>query len=602
MPAKAGILIKMRKVNRENQKAGIHFLLWRKKRKLFFGLFFYIIMYSPLYVFPQEKRGADISWTTYEAENMQTTGKVLGALYMPYYVETESSGQKCVQLTHHQYVLFTATTVANTMIVRYSLPDAPEGGGLHSQMDIYINQKFIGHYSITSRYCMLYGKYPFTNNPQAGKPRHFYDELRIKNLSISTGDIVKILFNAGGGNAKTCIIDLVDLEKIAPPFPMPSNAVSLTDSRFKPIGNDYTEALRKCIALAKRTGKMVWIPKGAYKITGDIVLPSGISIQGAGMWYATFVGDSILYNNEENRIRFLGNGDSIHLSDFAIIGKLTYRNDQEANDGIVGVYGKNSTIKNLWIEHTKAGIWVENSTHLLVQNCRLRNTMADGINFCIGMNQSVIENCTTRGTGDDCFAIWPTVYKPQLMHPGNNLIIHCTGQLPFLANGVGIYGGEGNEIRNCVFTDISAGSAILISTTFPTEDKSKNINNNFSGTTVVANCTIRTSGGFDHEWDWRGAIELCLDKRNISGIRLQNIDIDSSLFNAIDIITKTVEHQFVTLSNTSFSNVRVAHYGISKQRSYGLYIADSVQGKLIITQSNVGKIKNNAKQLHVALN
>jgi hypothetical protein len=53
--------------------------------------------------------GADMPWTTYEAEGMKTTGVVLGPKYDPNLVETESSGQKCVKLVGAgEYVEFTA--------------------------------------------------------------------------------------------------------------------------------------------------------------------------------------------------------------------------------------------------------------------------------------------------------------------------------------------------------------------------------------------------------------------------------------------------------------------------------------------------------------
>src|SRR5690348_5289026 len=74
--------------------------------------------------------GADIPWTTYEAEEMKTTGTVLGPKYAPFLVETESSQQKCVKLTAAgEYVEFTAQSAANAMVVRYSLPDSETGGG-----------------------------------------------------------------------------------------------------------------------------------------------------------------------------------------------------------------------------------------------------------------------------------------------------------------------------------------------------------------------------------------------------------------------------------------------------------------------------------------
>src|ERR1700744_1630631 len=69
--------------------------------------------------------GAVIPWHTYEAEAMETTGAVLGPSREPFRVETESSGLRCVRLSQGgAHVQFVAAAPANTLIVRYSLPDA----------------------------------------------------------------------------------------------------------------------------------------------------------------------------------------------------------------------------------------------------------------------------------------------------------------------------------------------------------------------------------------------------------------------------------------------------------------------------------------------
>ena len=39
------------------------------------------------------KVGAERDWTTYEAEDMRTTGMVLGPKYGPFLIETEASGK-----------------------------------------------------------------------------------------------------------------------------------------------------------------------------------------------------------------------------------------------------------------------------------------------------------------------------------------------------------------------------------------------------------------------------------------------------------------------------------------------------------------------------
>jgi hypothetical protein len=561
-----------------------------------------IFILSRLICSAQEKPGAVIPWTTYEAENMNTTGAVMSPKYKPYQAETESSGQKCVKLNRKgQYIEFKAKENANSMIIRYSLPDSKEGKGKSSSLAVYKNGTLIQHPEISSSYSWLYGKYPFTNNPAAGQPRHFYDEVRMTGLKINNGDVIRIQRDdQKEEDIAYCIIDLVDLENVAPPLNAPSNSLSVTDERFREGGSteDYTAAFRNCIAKAAETGKTVWIPTGTFKITGDIVLPSNITIQGAGMWYTQLVGDEALYGNANRRVRLKGDGSNIHISDFAIIGKLNYRSDKEANDGIVGSYGTNSTISRIWIEHTKVGMWIENSKNLHIIGCRMRNTNADGINFCVGMAESTIENCTARGTGDDCFAIWPATFLKQVFSPGHNLIVHCTGQAPFLANGAAIYGGESNKVKSCSFIDISQGSAILLSTTFPTENKDKSINNNFSGTTVIENCDIKNSGGFDHEWDWRAAVEICVDKRSISGLEINNLNIINSLSDAINVIAKNENDKIGVLSNTTLQNVTVSSFGLGT-KGYGLFISSGAHGSLVNKKSVIPGIKNESENFTV---
>jgi hypothetical protein len=550
----------------------------------------------------QDRPGADVPWTTIEAEAMQSTGTVLGPKYDPHLVETESSGQRCVRLSSAgEYVAITAQSAASAMVVRYSLPDAAEGGGTQSTLVIYGNDKRVQEVSVTSRYSWLYGDYPFTNSPAAGKPRNFYDEVRVKDLSIAKGDVVRIERGAGG-TADYCIIDLIDLENVAPPLEPPSQSVSIAgtgNGQGRPENQDYTEILRQRIAEAAATGKCVWLPPGTFRISGDIVVPSDVRIQGAGMWHTTLVGDEARYAKPDKRVRIIGQGDNIHLADFAIVGRLAHRNDSEANDGIVGSFGPKSTISRLWIEHTKIGVWVENCDQLTIEGCRFRDTIADGVNLCVGVTHSTVQNCTARGTGDDCFAMWPATYIPQKHSPGFNVIRHCSGQLPFLANGAALYGGHGNQVLDCLFTDITAGSAILISTTFPTADPQRNVDNPFSGTTVVQNCQVLRSGGFDHEWQWRAAVQLCLDRRSISGVRLSSLDIQDSLSDGLGVIAPGSKDGHGTLSDTSLDHVRISNCGIGTMGRHGLWIRNDVQGSLTVRDSDIPDSKNDSKDFAI---
>ena len=471
---------------------------------------------------------------------MRTNGAVLGPKYDPYLVETKSSKQKCVKLaSSRDYLEFVVKASANAMVVRYSLPDAPDGGGINSSLKLYRNGAFVKDIAITSKYAWVYGAYPFTNTPSAGRPRRFYDEVRLKGIAFAKGDVVRL--QKADDDAAYCVIDLVDLEDVAPPPAAPANFLSPIDFGAGGQGEtDDTLALRQCIAEAAKQGMGVWAPPGTYRLTGEIGLPSGLTFRGAGIWHTTFIGDPELYAQPDRRVSFTLSGRNTHLADFAIIGNLNYRNDAEPNDGIVGVHASDCTVSNIWVEHTKVGMWFYGCSNMVIDRCRLRNTMADGINLCTHTMNSIVQNCTTRNTGDDCFAIWPAAFDHSQIQtspaPGRNVIRRCTGELPYLANGGAIYGGADNRIEDCRFSDISVGCGVLISSTFPTADETYKIDYNFSGVTIVRNCELNRCGGFDHEWTWRGAFQICVDQRNISGVGISQIDIRNSISDGFSVV------------------------------------------------------------------
>jgi hypothetical protein len=542
--------------------------------------------------------GADMPWETYQAEDMKTTGTVLGPKYDPFLVEAESSSQKCVKLASAgEYVEFTVKSPANAMVVRYSLPDALDGGGIGANLSLYQNGKFIQNIPITSKYSWLYGAYPFTNDPKAGKPRNFYDDFRLKGLRFAKGDVIRL--QKPDDDAAYCIVDLVDLEQVAPVLPKPANSLSPTDFGAGGKGEtDDTEALKKCIAEAAKQGRTVWVPAGDYKLTGEIVVPSNVTLQGAGMWHTTFVGDEGLYSQPGRRVKFIVKGRNSHLADFAIVGKLTYRNDTEPNDGIIGEHGGDFTVSRLWVEHTKVGMWFFGCTNVIIDGCRLRNTLADGINFCTHTMNSVAQNCTTRNTGDDCFAIWPAAFDHSYVQrspaPGSNVFRYCTGQLPFLANGGAIYGGANNRIENCLFTDISAGCGILISSTFPTADDSYKIDYNFSGTTVVRNCELVRCGGFDHTWAWRAAFQVCMDRRSISGVNISDVTIRDSISDGFSIVAPGSKKGQGTLTNARLDNVNIPNYGRGASARHGLWVREDANGSITIAHSKIVDIQNSS--------
>jgi hypothetical protein len=548
--------------------------------------------------------GASIPWRTYEAEDMKTDGVVLGPSREPYRVETESSGLRCVRLqAAGQYLQFVAAAPANTMVVRYCLPDAARGGGVASSLGLYVNGRRQRTLLLSSRYSWLYGKYPFSNDPAQGKPRDFYDEVNVPDVTVARGDLVRLQWERR--DAAYCIVDLVDLEEAPPPRERPAGSLSVRDFGAQGDGTaDDTVALRRCVAAAAVRGGVVWIPPGRYRITGDIVLASPVTLQGAGMWRTWFTGDARLYADPARRVRFKLTARGIVLSDFSIQGRLDYRNDQEPNDGIIGIGCSDCVIRRIGVEHTKVGVWIYNGAHLRIEGCRFRNLLADGVNLCLGTCDSVVENCTARGTGDDCFAIWPTASDQGLVEahpkPGGNLIRDCTGQLPFLANGAALYGGRGNRIERCAFTDITAGCGLLISTTFPTADSARGIDNNFSGVTVIRDCALRRCGGYDHDWGWRGALQICLDGRDISGLRISGVKIVDSLSDGLTIVAADTPAGQQRRTDLQLDSSAVAWSSAADAaRHHGLLVGPAVAGELRGIDNHLGEWENHSPDFRI---
>lgn len=475
--------------------------------------------------------GAAVPWTTYEAENMMISGgTILGPSYNPVRIATEASGRECVELqATGQYIQFTNQSQANSIVVRYCVPDSPGGGGADYTLGLYTNGVLAARLPLTSRYSWLYGNYPFTNNPTAGSARNFFDEVRTNGLALNPGTVVRLQKDATD-TATFYDIDLVDVENVASPLAQPGNSVSITS--YGAVGDgvtDCTTAFQNCISGANGQGKSVWIPPGSYMIAGTLNLTSGTQISGAGMWYARLVGSPSLYTNYTRRVNLYGGGSNIQLSDFAIIGCLNYRNDSEGNDGLGGSYGTGSSITRIWVEHTKTAAWIFNSKGLVVADCRFRDTLADGININYAMQNTVVTNCTTRGTGDDCFALWPAPASGNYT-PANNVVTHCTGQLPFLANGGAIYGGANNRIEDCLFQDLPYGCGLLFSTTFQ-------VSFTFSGTNIAQRCDVIRCGGYDGGYGWRSAVQIVMDNYNgISGLCLSNLNVLDSISSGLSIL------------------------------------------------------------------
>jgi hypothetical protein len=507
----------------------------------------------------------------YKTETAKTNGVVLGPDYTDQSPVREASGRQCVRLSQSgDFIEFNAKTDANGVVVRYCVPRNTEDATL----SLYVNGTLRSRLPMTSKYCYVYGNYPFNSNPASGSPRRFWDEVREMPGQIRAGDTIR-LEKDRGDIASQYLIDFVELEAVAPPLPQPRNSVSVADFGAKADGSvDAHDAFVGTIAVARTEHKTVWIPAGEFLVKGPIKVKD-VAIAGAGMWYSTLRG--VDDYRSENRVAVLGDGSNISLSDFAIVGNLTYRKDSEVNDGLGGSFGTGSSIRNIWVEHTKTGAWLVNSDGLVVEGCRFRNTIADGINLCLGMRNTIVRNCSARNTGDDCFAMWPATYDPAIYTAGNNRFVHCTAQLPTLAQGFSIYGGDGNSVEDCRAIDIPYGAGLLVSTMFPTVS-------GFHGITSFRNVQITRAGDRD------GAIGVMTNLRALIGVRFQNIDVLDSPTDGI----KFTCVKGLPVNDISFDHVRIVNPGLSGT-GYGIFAQAGAAGSVEMSDVSIA----NAPQVEI---
>lgn len=521
------------------------------------GLFFLMIAMPACQKNIPAATGASCPWTTYEAEAGKTNGTLLGPSRESLTAESEASGRKLVKLdADGQYVEITATKPANTIVVRYCIPDAPGGGGTDATLGLSVNGKPEKPLDLTSRYSWIYGDFPWSNDPKHGKAHHFFDEAHAIIGNVAPGDVIRLQKGAAD-KAAYYLIDLIELEQIAPPLPRPADSVSIVDFGAVPdSGRDASPALVKCLEAAKAQGKPVWIPEGEFRLDGPRIPVGNVKVRGAGMWYSKLAGSSPM---------FAGTGEPVEFSDLAIFGGIDRRTDTSPDNAFDGNLGKGSLFQNLWIEHLKCGFWTTQGTEAMrVQGCRIRNIMADGLNFCGGTSRSVVEQCHLRNTGDDALATWsPNGNGTARIACVQNSFLNNTIELPWLANGIALYGGTGHLVaRNKITGTVFSGAGILVSSGFEAVP--------FSGTIRVEDNTIADTGGDCYIGETVGGLWIHAKDSDIDAtISVSGLRIADSRHSAITVI-----------GPKKVSRVDLAGIWIDGAGEYGIDIKAKASGSL----------------------
>ncbi|SFE21422.1 Pectate lyase superfamily protein [Actinacidiphila alni] len=537
-------------------------------------------------------RGATVGFSEQEAENAATNGTVIGPGRDAYTLPAEASGRKAVSLTPGQYVEFTLPSAANAITVRYSIPDAPSGGGITSPLDVTVNGGHRQSMSLTSQYAWLYNLYPFSNDPNADilhpdywvtecscvpqdttpapvfakpfRPNHFYDEQRLSlGRTYRAGDKVRLKVPAGAA-AATTTIDLLDSQLVAPPK-VDIIAANVLAFGADPTGRrDSANAIDKAIAFARLTHLKVYIPPGTYQVNRHIVVDN-VTIEGAGSWYTTIKGHQVDLakpapdGSVHTGVGFYGKdaadggSSNVHLSGFAIQGDVRERIDTDQVNGIGGSLS-NSTIDGLYIQHTKVGMWFDGPMHnLKITNNVIVDQIADGINFHTGVTDSSISDNFLRNTGDDALAMWS-----EKTEDARNTIDHNTVQTPVLANGIAVYGGTDNTVSaNLIADPIREGSAIQVGSRFGSEA--------FTGHLWITDNTTVRAGTYELNWNiGLGAIWFYALEKNIDAdIRVTGDNFLDSTYNAIMLVSDFPVKDLYSITNVHFKDIKVDGTGTS---------------------------------------
>ncbi|MFJ5846765.1 CARDB domain-containing protein [Streptomyces sp. NPDC092903] len=536
-------------------------------------------------------RGAAVPYTEYEAEKGDYRGTLLTSdkkrTFGHTNFATESSGRQSVRLnTTGEYVEVTSTVPSNSIVVRNSIPDAAGGGGTEATISLYVNGTFARKLTLSSKHSWLYGDTDspegLTNRP-GGDARRLFDESNaLLGQSYPAGTKFRLQRDAGD-SASFYIIDLVDLEQVAPAIAQPAGCTSITAYGAVPNdGIDDTDAIQRAVT-ANQNGAIgcVWIPPGQWrqeqKILTDDPLNRGqynqvgisdVTIRGAGMWHSqlytlTAPQDAGGINHPHEGNFGFDIDDNTKISDIAIFGSGTIRGgdgNAEGGVGLNGRFGKDTKITNVWLEHANVGVWVgrdyDNIPDLWgpgdgveFTGMRIRNTYADGINFANGTRNSAVFNSSFRNTGDDSLAVWSSKYvkNPSVDVGHDNHFRNNTIQLPWRANGIAVYGGYGNTIENNIVSDTMNYPGIMLATDHDPLP--------FSGETLIANNELfRTGGAFWGEAQEFGAITLFASGQDIPGVTIRDTDIHDSTYDGIQFKSGGGSVPGVKISNVHIDN------------------------------------------------
>lgn len=507
--------------------------------------------------------GAKMPFTSHEAENATLeNGATIQQSKDMESTAVEATNQTYVELPKKDAaVTFTVTEPANALNVRYTIPDGASG-----QLDVQVNGSSVGNLDLSSHSAWQYlkGDHEYDQAIDGSSARFRFDETRLllKDIQLKSGDKISLVKKKDDDVPYG--IDFIELEQAPAPVAQGENSISIVDKGASANDDsDDTAALLAAIDEAKASGKSVYIPEGRFNFDKQVNIEAdNLKISGAGVWQTQ------LHFTSDQRygggIVFGHNSNGIELSNLYMDSNLTSRYNEDAQyKAISGTLGKNSHIHDVWVQHFEVGMWIgdydqtENMKYtdgLVVENARIRNNLADGINFAQGTKNSTVKNSNIRGNGDDGLAIWSSISDgTNAAAEENNKFLNNTIEAGWRAAGIGIFGGKGHEISGNLIKDVFAGAGIRVNTVFA----GHNFDHNDTGIKIHDNTILRSGTTNDLYNLHRGAIDF----QQVRGT-IKNVDVyDNKLLNTLadPVITKNFEmgdsgNGEIRLSNNTIDN------------------------------------------------
>ena len=507
--------------------------------------------------------GAKMPYTTHEAENASVeNGATIQQSTDMESTAVEATDQTYVELPKKDAVVtFNVTEPANALNVRYTIPDGASG-----QLDVQVNGSSVGNLDLSSHSAWQYlkGDHEYDQAIDGSSARFRFDETRLllKDIQLKSGDKISLVKKKDDNVSYG--IDFIELEQAPAPVAQGENSISIVDKGASANDDgDDTAALLAAVEEAKASGKSVYIPEGRFNFDKQVNIEAdNLKISGAGVWHTQ------LHFTSDKRygggIVFGHNSNGIELSNLYMDSNLTSRYNEDAQyKAISGTLGKDSKIHDIWVQHFEVGMWIGDydqagnmkyTDGLVVDNARIRNNLADGINFAQGTKNSTVKNSNIRGNGDDGLAIWSSISDgTNAAAEENNKFLNNTIESGWRAAGIGIFGGKGHEISGNLIKDVFAGAGIRVNTVFA----GHNFDLNDSGIKIHDNTILRSGTTNDLYNLHRGAIDF----QQVRGT-IKNVDVyDNKLLNTLadPVITKNFEmgdngNGEIRLSNNTIDN------------------------------------------------